>query len=580
MRLTPTFTDSPLPLAEYPRPQFCRDSYLSLNGEWELAILGEERLPEVYDRRILVPYPPEAPASGIGRVTAPDEVLAYRRTFTLPDGFFRGRLLAQFGAVDQVARVFLNGREVGGHAGGYTPFEVDLTAALRDGENELCVLCRDDAESPLFGRGKQRYRPGGIFYTPVSGIWQSVWLESTPEVALSGLRLLPDAAAGTLAVTPLATGEGRVTVTALDGDAVIAEGTVAVGEPLVLDVSSCARWSVASPELYRLRITLGEDTVESYFGLRTYGRTEINGKHYFTENGSPIFYNGLLDQGYWPEGILTPPSYRAVFRELSRVREMGFTMLRKHCKVEPALYYYYCDILGIAVWQDMLNGGERERGYRLVLAPFLNLHLDDGNYKRMGRGDPASREQYRREADEVQDALYNTVSLSLYTPFNEAWGQFDAVAETERLRARDPSRLYDHASGWQDKGGGDLRSRHIYFRPARPKNDGRRILALTEFGGYSYAMPGHTFTDRRFGYRHFRSPEALTAAYCRLFRREVIPAIEREGLSATVYTQLTDIEDEVNGLFTYDRLPKMPAEEIKQVNAEVAAAFAATIGGV
>ena len=574
MRLTPTFTDSPLPLAEYPRPQFRRDSYLPLNGEWELAILSEERLPEVYDRRILVPYPPEAPASGIGRVTAPDETLAYRRTFTLPEGFFRGRLLAQFGAVDQVARVFLNGREVGGHAGGYTPFEVDLTSALRDGENELCVLCRDDADSPLFGRGKQRYRSGGIFYTPVSGIWQSVWLESTPAEALTGLRLLPDAAAGTLAVTPLGTREGSaVTVEVLDGDALIASGECCVGGTLTLDVSACALWSVASPELYRLRITLGEDTVESYFGLRSFGKTEIKGKHYFTENGKPIFYNGLLDQGYWPEGILTPPSFRAVFLELSRVREMGFTMLRKHCKVEPALYYYYCDILGISVFQDMLNGGERERGYRLVLAPFFNLHLDDGNYKKMGRGDPASREQYRREADEVQDTLYNTVSLSLYTPFNEAWGQFDAVAETERLRARDPSRLYDHASGWQDKGGGDLRSRHIYFRPARPKNDGRRILALTEFGGYSYAVPGHTFTARRFGYRSFRSPEALTAAYLRLYRREVIPAILREGLSATVYTQLTDIEDEINGLFTYDRLPKIPAEEIKRVNAEVAAAF-------
>ena len=577
MRLTPTFHDAALPLSEYPRPQLRRDSYLSLNGEWELAILGEERLPEVYDRRILVPYPPEAPASGIGRVTGPREVLAYRRRFSLPEGFFRGRLLAQFGAVDQVARVFLNGQEVGGHAGGYTPFEVDLTPALRDGENELCVLCRDDAESPIFGRGKQRYRPGGIFYTPVSGIWQSVWLESTPEVALTGLRLLPDAAARTLAVTPLATREGRVTVTALDGDAVIAEGTVAAGDTLLLDVSACALWSVTSPELYRLRITLGEDTVESYFGLRSFGRTEINGKHYFTENGRPVFYNGLLDQGYWPEGILTPPSYRAVFEELSRVREMGFTMLRKHCKVEPALYYYYCDILGITVFQDMLNGGERERGYRLVLAPFLDLHLNDGNYKSMGRGDPASREQYRREADELQDALYNVVSLSLYTPFNEAWGQFDAVRETERLRARDPSRLYDHASGWQDRGGGDLRSRHIYFRRARPRNDGRRILALTEFGGYSYAVPGHTFTARRFGYRSFRSAEALTAAYLRLFRREVIPAIEKEGLSATVYTQLTDIEDEVNGLFTYDRVPKMPAEEIKRVNAEVAAAFAKTV---
>ena len=230
-------------------------------------------------------------------------------------------------------------------------------------------------------------------------------------------------------------------------------------------------------------------------------------------------------------------------------------------------------MLGIAVWQDMLNGGERERGYRLVLAPFLNLHLKDGSYRKMGRGDPASRAQYRREAEELQDALYNTVSLSLYTPFNEGWGQFDAVAETEYLRSRDPSRLYDHASGWQDMGGGDLRSRHIYFRPARPKNDGRRILALTEFGGYSYAVPGHTFTGRSFGYRRFGSAERLAAAYARLYRREVIPAILSEGLSATVYTQLTDIEDEINGLFTYDRIPKLDADTVRTLNSEVEAAF-------
>jgi hypothetical protein len=248
-------------------------------------------------------------------------------------------------------------------------------------------------------------------------------------------------------------------------------------------------------------------------------------------------------------------------------------MLRKHCKVESALYYYYCDLLGIAVWQDMPNGGERERPWRLVLAPFFNLHLNDANYRAMGRGDPRSRAQYRREADEVQDALGNTVSLCLYTVFNEAWGQFDALAETEHLRGRDPSRLYDHASGWQDKGGGDLCSRHIYFRPARPKNDGRRILSLTEFGGYSHAVAGHTFTSRSFGYRTFRTADRLAAAYARLYRREVIPAILREGLSATVYTQLTDVEDEINGLFTYDRLPKLPEELLRTLNREVEAAF-------
>ena len=573
MIFTPEFSESALPLAEYPRPQFRRESYLSLNGEWEYAFLTEERLPDAYDGRILVPYSPESPASGVLRVLRPEETLAYRRTFTLPEGFFRGRLLVQFGAVDQRCRVFLNGQEVGHHEGGYTPFEVDLTAALTAGENTLCLLVRDDASSPIYGRGKQRYRPGGIWYTPQSGIWQSVWLESTPQEALTSVRLLPSFRERTLAVTPEATVAGEVTVTALDGDTVLAFGSVAAGETLTLDVSACIPWSTAAPHLYRLLLTLGDDTVESYFGVRSHGKIEVNGKQYFAENGQPIFYNGLLDQGYWREGLYTPPSARAMYEELVRVKDRGFNMLRKHCKLEPALWYYYCDILGIAVFQDMMNGGERERPHRLVLAPFLNLRLNDENYASMGRADPASRAFWLHEAEAVQDTLYNCVSLVLYTVFNEAWGQFDAVRNTAHLRSRDPSRLYDHASGWQDKGAGDLCSRHIYFRPARPKNDGRRILALTEFGGYSYAMEGHTFTERTFGYRRFRTPEALAEAYARLFRREVIPAILCEGLGCTVYTQLTDIEDEQNGLDTYDRVEKLPRELLARLNAEVAAAF-------
>ncbi len=573
MILHPEFSSDTLPLAEYPRPGFRRASYLSLNGPWDYAFTRADGLPATYDGTITVPYSPECTASGVLRILAPEETLAYRRRFTLPEGFLKGRLLLQCGAVDQVADIYLNGTPVGRHEGGYTPFEVDLTAALRDGENELVLLVRDDASSCVYGRGKQRYRHGGIWYTPQSGIWQSVWLESTPALALTGVRLLPDATAMTLAVTPAATAPGDVTVSALDGDTVIAEATVGAGATATLDVSACRLWSTQEPNLYRLVLRLGEDTVESYFGVRSYGKIEFDGKQYFAENGKPIFYNGLLDQGYWHEGLYTPPSNRAMYEELSAVKARGFNMLRKHCKVEPALWYYYCDILGIAVWQDMMNGGERERTHRLILAPFLNLHLNDENYRAMGRADERSRAFWRWEAEAVQDALYNCVSLSLYTVFNEGWGQFDALANTEHLRARDPSRLYDHASGWQDKGGGDLRSRHIYFRKARPKNDGRRILALTEFGGYSHPVAGHTFTKKSFGYRTYRKAEALAEAYARLFREEVIPAIRREGLSATVYTQLTDIEDEINGIFTYDRCEKLPKALLASLAAEVEAAF-------
>ena len=569
----PEFSEGGLPLAEYPRPQFRRDSYLCLNGEWDYAISKSPAIPDAYDGKILVPYPPESPASGVGRVLAKDEWLIYRRSFTLPDGFFRGRLLLQFGAVDQICEVLLNGVPVGGHEGGYLPFAVDLTEAYREGENELVVRVRDDADTHIFGRGKQRYRHGGIWYTPVSGIWQTVWLESTPAHALTALRMTSNAEAHTLTLSPMANAEGEVTVEVMDGENTLATATVSAGDEVTLALPMCKLWSVGAPALYGLRLTYGEDRIESYFGIRSYGKTEIKGKQYFTENGKPIFYNGLLDQGYWKEGLYTPPTMRAVWQELSRVKALGYNMLRKHCKVEPMLYYYYCDILGIAVWQDMPNGGRRERGYRLVLAPFLNLHLNDNNYRAMGREDPASREQYMKEAEKMQDVLYNCISLCLYTPFNEAWGQFDAVRVTDALRARDPSRLYDHASGWQDKGGGDVRSRHIYFRPARPKNDGRRVLALTEFGGYSYAMAGHDFSARSFGYKRFRTAEGLAAAYERLYLTEVIPAILHEGLSATVYTQLTDIEDEINGIFTYDRVEKLPAEMLIRVNEAVRAAF-------
>ena len=577
MRFTPEFSEDGLPLSEYPRPQFRRDSYLCLNGEWDYAVRKVPDLPTAYDGRITVPYPPEAPASGVLRVTQKDEYLIYRRTVTLPAGFFKGRLLLQLGAVDQCCRVLLNGVCVGGHEGGYTPFTVDLTEAWREGENELCIVVTDDADTHVFGRGKQRYRHGGIWYTPVSGIWQTVWLESTPSLALSSVRLLPSAEDMSLTVTPQATAPANVHLTVLDGERTVCEADVQAGESLTLSLPTCLPYTTESPELYRLVMTVGEDRVESYFGLRSYGKIEVKGKQYFAENGKPIFYNGLLDQGYWHGGLYTPPTMRAMYEELARVRTLGFNMLRKHCKIEPALYYYYCDILGIAVWQDMLNGGRRERGYRLVLAPFLNLHLNDANYRAMGRDDPASRLQYMREAEELQDTLYNCTSLCLYTPFNECWGQFDAVSVTEHLRTRDPSRLYDHASGWQDKGGGDLRSRHIYFRPARPKNDGRRILALTEFGGYSHAVSGHTFAARAFGYRSYKTAERLAEAYARLFRREVIPAILNAGLSATVYTQLTDIEDEINGIFTYDRVGKLPAALLRELNAEVYAAFRRTV---
>jgi hypothetical protein len=272
-----------------------------------------------------------------------------------------------------------------------------------------------------------------------------------------------------------------------------------------------------------------------------------------------------LDQGYWVDGLYTPPSNKAMYDEILAVKNLGFNMLRKHIKVEPMLWYYYCDVLGILVWQDMINGGGSYPSIRIMLAPFINLRLDDKNYKKMKRNDK-SRKQYYFEAEEMMSQLNNVTSLCLYTPFNECWGQFDAVNVTNHLKNIDSTRLYDHASGWQDKYAGDLCSKHIYFRKVKMKNDSKRILALTEFGGYSYPVDGHVFSSKKFGYKIFNDKDKLQKRYADLYKNEIIPLIKNEGLCATVYTQLTDVEDEINGLFTYDRLLKFDADFLINLN--------------
>ncbi|MBQ8658503.1 MAG: glycoside hydrolase family 2 [Clostridia bacterium] len=574
MIFQPEFEDSALPLAEYPRPQCKRASYFPLNGTWEYAIRNTPTT-QSYDGEILVPYSPETELSGVNRQLKKDEYLFYRKNFSLPEGFIQGRVFLHIGACDQVCKVFLNGALAGGHEGGYYPFSIELTEGLQTGENELLIVVRDDADSELYGRGKQKYKRGGIWYTATSGIWQSAWLESTPVNYLKNFRFYPDVNAKTLRIRYRTQGEGKLTARVADGDNTLAVGSSESGE-LLLDVSECKEWTTETPELYKVFFSFGEDEVESYFGLREFSVREKGGYKYFALNGKPVFHNGLLDQGYFLGGAYTPSSNRAIYEEIKAVRSLGFNMLRKHAKVESALWYYYCDILGVLVWQDMVNGGGQYPFWRIALCPFFNLRLNDKNYKLMKRNE-ASRKQYYAEAYALIDALFNCVSLCLWTPFNEAWGQFDALEVCEKLKKEDPTRLFDHASGWQDKGGGDVCSRHIYFRKARPKNDKKRVLALTEFGGYSRAVEGHTFSDKKFGYKTFKSAAALENAYEKLYREEVFPLVETQGLCATVYTQLTDIEDEINGLFTFDRVPKIDGEKIRALNRELYGVFEKTV---
>ena len=552
----------PNPSHPHPRPQARRESVFSLNGLWDYAITKDAAPPKAYDGRILVPYSPESEASGVKRQLKADEYFHYRLRFSLPSHFSYERLLLHIDACDQICTVFFNGVEVMRHEGGYLPFVAEITPL--EGENEITLLVTDNASSDVYARGKQKYERGGIWYTAISGIWQSVWLEGVPKDYIQSFRITPDFAKKTFLVEAERTSPLPLTAKLYDGELLLSEGE---GDTVLLDASACKPWSPDEPELYRLVLSCGKDEIESYAAMRSYSLVEKKGKKLLALNGVPIFQNGLLDQGYWKEGIYTPPSAKALLDELAAVKKLGFNMLRKHAKIEPMLYYHYCDCLGILVWQDMVNGGGAYPLRRIYLGPFVNLHLNDRNYRSMRRSE-ASRKQYMRELEETTSHLYNAPCICLWTPFNEGWGQFDAALVAKKVRSLDPTRLIDHASGWQDKGEGDLNSRHVYFRVRPLKGDKKRALALTEYGGYSYALKGHTFAEKKFGYKGYSSKEDLQKAYRTLLVRQVFPFL-KEGLCATVYTQLTDVEEEINGLFTYDRLLKFDEKFLREINGEL-----------
>lgn len=571
MIFKPQFVDEGV-LSEYPRPQKRRESYFSLNGEWDYAFSKNDWLLLDFDGKIIVPYSPETTLSGVNRQLKKDEFLHLRKTFTLPDGFNRGRVFFYVGACDQTCKVYLNGKFIYENFDGYTAFTVELTG-IRDGKNELYLVVRDDADSNVYGRGKQKYNRGGIWYTATSGIWQSCFLESTPINYVKDFKYYIDFSNKTLTVDVETVGnEKSADVSIIDENEVICQGETIEGK-VTLDVKNCKDWSPNFPNLYDVKIEYEGDVIYSYFGLRKFSKIKQGDKWYFAVNDKPIFLNGLLDQGYYGEGYYTPKSNRYLYNQLLTLKEAGFNMLRKHIKVESALWYYYCDILGIVVFQDMINGGGSYPGIRIALGAFINLRLRDNDYKSMKRDDPLSRKQYVYEANRLIDQLFNLPCVFLWTPFNEGWGQFDAYENWLKFRKKDDTRLYDHASGWQDTGGGDVNSKHVYFKKIKVKNDHKRVLAVTEFGGYSLYVKGHVQTSKKFGYRSFKSQKALETAYENLYLKEIIPCILNEGLSSCCYTQVADVEDEINGLFTYDGILKVDLEFLKKINEKVYKAF-------
>ena len=546
------------PLPEYPRPQLVRDTWVNLNGVWEHAFTHSPDRPASYDGPIVVPFSPEAELSGVGRQLQPDEWLWYRRSITAPVPPPGGRVLLHFGAVDQTCTVWVNGHEVGSHTGGYLPFTLDITGAL-EADNVLEVRVRDLSETSFHARGKQRLDRGKIWYTAQSGIWQTVWLEPVPASYVERLVLTPHLDTGELEVTVLAAGRpvdrpARVVVSTSHAD-------VPAGVPTRIPLSDVRPWSPDDPHLYDVEVTYGADRVTSYAALRSFGvGADGEGHPRLLLNGEPLTHVGVLDQGYWPDGLLTPPSDAAMVHDIEAMKSLGFNTLRKHAKIEPLRWYAHCDRLGMLVWQDVVNGGGRYRDLTTTRPARHPVWAPDRLHRLYGRHEAAGREEFRREAHATVDLLRNAASIAVWTPFNEGWGQFDANAVARWVASLDPTRQVNHASGWVDQGGGHVRSFHAYLRPfAMPSARGwrrawrrdRRVVALTEYGGFSMRVEGHDWSPREFGYRHFEDCEALGEGFEEL--HQPLAGAVRQGLAATIYTQLTDVEDELNGLLTWDR---------------------------
>ena len=567
-------------LAEYPRPQFRRSNCTILNGAWDYAITASSAQipPERFDGTIVVPFSPESELSGVGHTLKPNECIWYRRIIEAPPGYDPNTedLILHIGAADQFAEVRLNGMTLLHHAGGYLPFSAVMSEAFISGiPNEIIVKVRDETDTACWSRGKQSSQPGGIWYTPQSGIWQTVWLERAPKRRIESIRLTPRFDSAEIEIIAWTNCGGTITAELMGTETALLSGVVQR-----LPMPEFIPWSPEQPKLYDIAFQFERDRVESYFAMRKFSmEQDAQGVPRLFLNNAPYFHNGVLDQGYWPDGLYTAPSDEAMVYDIELMKSMGFNMLRKHIKIEPLRWYYHCDRLGMLVWQDMVNGGGLY-GKAAISLPlvFGNAH-PDSDYAYFAREEVRGREAYLRELNETVNLLYNSPCVALWVPFNEGWGQFDANKAVDAIRALDDTRTIDHASGWHDQKGGDVKSLHVYYKPYRFAKDSLgRAVVLSEFGGYSQHIAEHSFSQKEFGYKRFKTAEALMSNFEKLYQREVIPAKEK-GLSAAVYTQLSDVEQETNGFVTYDReVVKFDLERVKAINAKLSDAKSIALG--
>ena len=576
---------SQIPRPEYPRPQFERTDWINLNGEWTYTFdFGASGLERGYagskgfDGKIIVPFAPESKLSGVGHTDFIGRIW-YQRTIDIPADWSGRNVMLNFGAVYYTSEVYVDGRFVGRHFGGSTSFSYDITAFVKPGgSHSLVVFATSDLRSGKQTAGKQslQYASHSCDYTRTTGIWQTVWMECVPENYLRSLRITPKPEENAVHIRLEADDPAMAAVTICRDGGIIAEGqTDENGEStLTIPAEELRLWSPENPFLYDVSIVLpGGDRVESYFGMRSFGiGRDEKGLPRLLLNGKPYFQNGLLDQGYWSDGYYTAPSDEALIHDIAEMKRLGFNMLRKHIKVEPLRWYYHCDRLGMLVWQDMMNGGESYSPLSIYVFSNLGLRVKDDRYRYFSRSDEAGRTHYYEELGQMIDLLYNTVSLALWVPFNEGWGQFDALKAAEFIRKRDDTRPIDHASGWYDQGGGDIKSIHWYFRPYHHKQPPKeqRPICLTEYGGYNCAVPGHCWGEgAEFGYKKIADPTEFNRAFQKLMEEQIIPAKE-SGLAAAVYTQVSDVEGERNGLLTYDRKVCKANEAIfRAVNAKL-----------